>query len=95
MVNAYLDNITVGGMTQQERNDNLAALRLAAEVDRFTFNEGKSQCSCTEISLLVYRVGGGIIKPDPQRVKALQDLLTPTRKKKLLCIMGLFAYYAK
>ena len=31
-VNAYLDNITVGGMTQQEHDDNLAALRRAAEL---------------------------------------------------------------
>ena len=94
-VNAYLENITVGGMTQKEHDDNLAALRLAAEVDQFTFNEEKSQCSCTEISLLRYRVGGGVIKPDPQRVKALQDLPTSTTKKELQRIMGLFAYYAK
>ena len=51
-VNAYLDNITVHGMTQQEQDHNLAFLRLAAEEDQFTFNKEKSQCSCTEISML-------------------------------------------
>ena len=94
-VNAYLDNITVGGMTQQEHYDNLAALRRAAEVDQFTFNKEKSQYNCTETSLLGYRVGGGVIKPDPQRVQALQDLPIPTTKKELQRIMELFTYYAK
>ena len=65
-VNAYPDNITVGDMTQ-EHDDNLATLRRAAEVDQFTFNEEKSQYNCTETSLLGYRAGGRVIKPDPQR----------------------------
>ena len=38
-VNAFLDNITVGGMTQQKHDDNLAALRHVAEVDQFASNE--------------------------------------------------------
>ena len=82
-------------MTQQEHDDNLAALRRAAEVDQFTFNEEKSQYNCTENSQLGYRVGGGVIKPNPQRVQALQDVQMPTTKKELQRIMGLFAYYAK
>ena len=90
-VNAYLDNNAVGGMTQQEHDDNLAALRRAAEVDQFIFNEEKSQYNCTETSLLGYRVGGRVIKPDPQRVQALQDLQMPTTKKELQRILGLFA----
>ena len=77
-VNAYLDNITVGGMTQQKHDDNLAALHRTAEVDQ---QKKKSQYNCTEISLLGYRVGGGVIKPDPQRVQALQHLQIPTTKK--------------
>ena len=73
----------MGGITQQEYDDNLAALRRAAEVDQFTFNEEKSQYNCTEISLLGYQVGGGVIKPDPQCVQALQDLQMPTTKTEL------------
>ena len=92
--NAYLNKITGGSMTHQEHDDNLAALRCAAEVDQFTFNKENSQYNCTEISQLGYRVRGGVIKLNPQRVQALQDLLIPT-KKELQQIMGLFAYYAK
>ena len=91
--NAYLDNIILGGMTQQEHDDNLTALRRTAKVDQFTFNKEKSQYNCTEISLLGYRVGGGVTKSDPHRVQALQDLQMPTTKKELQRIMGLFAYY--
>ena len=68
-------------MTQQKHEDNLAFLRRAAEVGQFTFNEEKSQYNCTEISLLGYRVGGGVIKPNPQPIQALQDLPMSTKKK--------------
>ena len=40
-------------------------------------------------------MGGGEIKPDSQRVQALQFLPMPTRRKELQVIMRLFAYYAK
>ena len=41
-------------MTQQEHNNNLAALRRAAQVDQFTFNEEKSQYNCNKTGVLGY-----------------------------------------
>ena len=69
-------------MTQQEHGDNLAALRRAAEVDQFTVNEEKSQCNCTEISLLGCQVEGGVIKPDPQRGPSIARLTDACNKKR-------------
>ena len=47
------------------------------------------------IKLLGHLVGNGIIKPDPERVAALNDLQQPTTKKELQRILGLFSYYSK
>ena len=82
--NVYvLDNITVGGMEQISHDENLKALKKAAKKDDFTFNEKKSLRNCTQIKLLGHLVGNGVIKPDSERVAALNDLLQPTTKKEL------------
>ena len=82
-VNVYLDNITVGEMDQISHDENLKALKEAAKKDNFTFNEEKCLYNCTQIKLLGHLVGNGVIKPDPQRVAALNDLqqLTTTYNK--------------
>ena len=90
-VNVYLDNITVGGMDQISHEENLKALKEAAKKDNFTFNEEKCLYNYTQINL----VGNGVIKPDPERIAALNDLQQPTTKKELPQILGLFSYYSK
>ena len=94
-VNVYLDNITVGRKDQKSHDDNLKALREAAEKDHFTFNKDKCQYNCTQIQLLGHLVGNGVIKLDPERIAALNDLPAPTTKKELQRILGLFSYYSK
>ena len=40
-------------------------------------------------------IGNGIIKPDPERLRPLEQLPPPTNPKSLKRVLGLFAYYAK
>ena len=94
-VNVYLDNRTVRGMDQIFYNENLKALKEAAKKDNFIFNKQKCLYNCTQIKLLGHLVGNGVIKPDPERVAALNDLQQPTTKKELQRILGLFSYYSK
>ena len=74
---------------------NLKALKEAAKKDNFTFNEEKCLYNCTQIKLLGHLVGNGVIKPNPERVAALNDIQQPTTKKELQRILGLFSYYSK
>ena len=73
----------------------MKALKEAAKKDNFTSNEEKCLYNCTQIKLLGYLVGNGVIKSDPERVAALNDLQQPTTKKELQRILGLFSYYSK
>ena len=93
--NVYLDNISVGGMDQKFHDENLKALKEAARKDNFTFNEKKCLYNCTQIKLLGHLVGNGVIKPDPERVAALNDVQQATTKKELQRILSLFSYYSK
>jgi len=94
-VNVYLDNLTVGGMDQKSHDENLIALKEAAKLENFTFNEDKCHYNRTQIQLLGHLVGDGVIKPDPDRIAALMELKPPATKKDLQRILGLFSYYAK
>ena len=40
-------------------------------------------------------MGIGVIKPDPERIKALNEIKPPKTKKELQRILRFFSYYAK
>ena len=78
---AYVDNITVGGKTQQELD--------------LTFNDSKCIYSTDCIKLLDYQITKRCLKPHEDRVKTLLMLPPPTSMKEQQRIVGLFAYYAQ
>ena len=94
---AYLDNLTVFGVNQNDHNENLKCLvgLSAAKCENITFNEAKCSFSRTEIDLLGYRVSHHKIQPDLERLRPLLDLPLPTCKSELQRAIGIFAYYAK
>ena len=78
---AYLDNITVGGTTQQEHDVNLNRFLAVAKNHNLTFNESKCIYNTDTIDLLGYRIKNGTLQSDPARVKTLQDLPSPNNRK--------------
>ena len=92
---AFLDNITVGGATQQEHDVNLANFLAVAKKHNLTFNDSKCMYNTGTVDLLGYRIKAGTLKPDPITVKSLQELPPPTNRKEQQRVIGLFAYYAQ
>lgn len=91
---AYLDNVTICGHSQEEHDKALQAFLRAASKYRITFNEGKSIISSETINLLGYQVSRGLIKPDPERLRPLQEMAIPKNKAALRRVIGLFSYYS-
>ena len=85
----YLDNITVAGRNQQEHDENVKKFHVAIQRRNFTLNKTKS------INIIGYCVGDGIIKPDQERLRPLQEYPPPTNTGSLRRVVGMFAYYAK
>ena len=92
---AYLNNITVGGATQAEHDVNFAKFLAVAKEHNLTFNESKCVYATDTIDLLGYRFQNGTLRPDPERIKALQDLPPPKNNEEQQRTVGLFAYYAQ
>ena len=91
----YLDNVTVAGRDQEEHDDNVKSFLAAIRRRNFTLNESNTIVSQNDIQILGYVVGNGVVKPDPERMRALTEFPPPTGCKSLRQVLGMFAYYAK
>lgn len=92
---AYLDNLTVGGHSQEDHDRNAAGFLKAFAKYGLTLNEDKTISSVTSLKILGYLVSKGSIKPDPDRMGPLLDLPVPHDKKSLQRALGLFSYYSR
>ena len=92
---AYLDNITVGGIDQKDHDKNVRNFYEFVKKYNFTLNNDKSVVSVTEINMLGYLISHGNIKPDPDRMKPLNDLPVPNNAATLKRTLGMFSYYSQ
>lgn len=91
----YLDNITIAGHTQEEHDRNVRHFLEVVSKRNLTLNASKAVKSMRSINILGYCIENGVIKPDPERLRPLQELPPPTSQGSLKIAMGMFAYYAK
>ena len=64
-------------------------------IKNMTLNHEKTVYGVTVLPILGYYVGNNEIRPDPDRLKALEEMPPPTTSKSLKRCLGFFAYYAK
>ena len=91
----YLDNVIIGGETEEEHDKNVENFLKVVKERDLTLNDSKTIEKVTSLNTLGYCVGQGKIKPDPERMKPLQELPLPTNMNILKRVRGMFAYYAK
>ena len=87
--------MTVAGRDQEEHDRNVTAFLEAIRRRKFTLNEDKTIATKSNIQLLRYVAGNGIVKPDPERLCALKEFPPPTCFKLLRRALGMFACFAK
>jgi len=92
---AYLDNVTICGMNTEEHDRNLKRFLDAANKKNIVYNESKCIFSTSKLSILGYLVENGEMRPDPERLRPLRELLVPHDMKSLRRVLGLFAYYSQ
>ena len=78
-----LDNITVAWRDQEEHDENVQTFHEAIRRKNLTLNETKSVESKSSINLLGYDIGHGVITPDPERLRPLQEFPPPENARTL------------
>ena len=91
----YLDVITVAGSSQEGQYSNVAAFLKVVSKRNLTLNESKSVLSSYTINVLGYLIGNGVVRPDPEWLRLLQELPPPTNVRSQRRVIRLFANYTK
>ena len=89
----YVDNVTITGLSRTDHDENLRAFMEAVQKYGLTLNHDKSILSTTKLNLLGYEISSGVIRPDPERLRPLQELQPPTCSKEQQRTVGMFSYY--
>ena len=91
---AYIDNVTVCSYNEKDHNHNLKQFMAAVNKYDLTLNEEKCSYNLKSIKLLGYIVRNGAMRPDPERLKPLMELLIPGNIAALRWALGMFAHYS-
>ena len=86
-----LDNVTA----EKEHDCNVKDFLEAIRRRKFTLNQDKTIATTSNIEIRRYIVGNGIVRPDPEGLRALKEFPPPVCFKSLRRVRGMFAYYAK
>ena len=94
-VKAYQDDLIVHGTTQEQHDKRLATLLHKLKERNVRINPKKSIFAVPSLNFLGYRVDGDGIRPDMERIKAIEKAPRPTSSKQLQSFLGFAQYYAK
>ena len=72
----YLDDVIIGGISEEEHQGNLDNFLKAAEVEGLTLNKTKCVFDCKIVPMLGHIVGAGSKRANPSQIKTQMDFVT-------------------
>lgn len=91
----YLDDIIVFSTSLQEHVTNLEKVFLRLRESNFKIQMDKSEFLKLETAYLGHIIGREGIKPNPDKIKAIQNYPLPKTAKQIKQFLGLLGYYRK
>ena len=91
----HLRHILVHGRNREEHDARINAILGIINDSGLKLNPKKCAFRKTELTYFDHLIGGDGIKPDPERVEALQELSRPNDVSELRTVLGMFQYLAK
>ncbi|GFS39364.1 transposon Tf2-12 polyprotein, partial [Nephila pilipes] len=80
-INLHFDDIALGSSTVEEHCRLLRRTLLKARKANLKFNELKTQLSQTSVNYLGHVLSDEVIKPDPKKIRAIEQFATPNCKE--------------
>ena len=84
----YFDDLIVYGKDQEEHDHNLRRLLERANKCNVKFNKDKMQLNKKEVKYLGHIVSADGLRPDPEKVQAINEMPNPTDSKGIQRLMG-------
>jgi hypothetical protein len=93
---AFIDDVVIYSTDYESHAKHLENVFRKLREAGFTVNPDKVHIACTEIKLLGHVVSQGIVRPDPEKIHAIENYQRPTTKKgimRFLCLVGFYRAY--
>ena len=91
----YIDDILVSNPTEEEHLSSLEEVLSRLQSANLRAKKSKCQFLVPSVSYVGYKIDGDGLHPLPEKVKAIQDVLTPQNVTELKSYLGLLTYYGK
>ena len=92
---AYIDDIVIFIRSWEEHLVHLREVFTCLKAARLTINVSKCQFGKNEVRYLGHVIGGGTVRPDPQKLEAVNNYPVPVSKKEVRAFLGLAGYYRR
>ena len=92
---AYIDDIIIYSETWREHLQHVKQVLLRLRANHLTAKPAKCQFGMKECGYLGHIVGNGLVRPDPDKVRAVLEFPTPHTKKQIRSFLGLSGYYRR
>ena len=89
----YLDDILVFTKTLEEHREAIKEVLGILERNNLCIKPDKCEFEKDEVEFLGFIVGGGMVKMDPGKVKAIKEWKSPKNKKELQSFLGFANFY--
>ena len=90
-----VDDILIAGKSQQDHDVNLKSALNRCQEKNIHLNPDKLTVGATEVKYFGHIISAEGLKPDPAKVKAIQEMPPPTSKKDLQTYLGMVTYLSK
>ncbi|KAK2723716.1 hypothetical protein QYM36_002156 [Artemia franciscana] len=90
-----IDDMIVYGNTQEEHDERLAAILERALVKGIRFNEEKCEFSVSRVKYFGHVIGSEGMQPDPDKIRAINNMPSPSCREELQTLLGMINYLAK
>ena len=92
---AYFDDLVVYSETWQEHHDYIRQVLQRLREQGFTAKPSKCQFAMQQCVYLGHVVGSGQVKPETDKLQAVETFPIPTTKQQIRSFLGLTGYYRR
>ena len=89
----YIDDTVIFSRSWEEHLVHLREVFTCLQSAKLTIKVSKCQLGRKEVRYLGHVIGGGTVRPDPQKIEAANDYPQPGSKKEVRAFLGLAGYY--
>lgn len=92
---AYLDDVIIFSSSWEEHLQHLKEVFQRIQLAGLTINSRKCAIAKKETEYLGYVIGGGVIRPQIQKIQAIQDCSLPQTKTQVRAFLGMAGWYRR